>query len=100
MAQQLGQGQTDTAVLEAIIAHITEHYNRAVEQKVATKEQLAPIKKLVDTAGQAIAELKALDAQAAQMQQESATLDEVEMMEQQAMAAGVDPNVPVPVPTQ
>jgi hypothetical protein len=95
MAQQLMQGGADTAVLEAVLAHITEHYNRAVEQKVATKEQLAPIAQLVKKAGQAIAELKALDQQAAQLQQESAALDQAAMMEEQAMAAGIDPNIPL-----
>jgi hypothetical protein len=39
--------------------------------------------------------LKALDQQAAQLQQESAALDQAAMMEEQAMAAGIDPNIPL-----
>lgn len=95
LAQQLMTGETDTAVLEAVLAHITEHYNRAVEQKAATQEQLAPIAQLVKKAGEAIAQLKAVDEQAAAMQQETEALNQAEAMEQQAMAAGVDPNIPV-----
>lgn len=94
LAQQMLTGGTDTETLESVLAHITEHYNRALEQKAATKEQLAPIAQLVKKSGEAIAQLKALDQQAASLQQETASLDEAEMIEQQAMAAGVDPNVP------
>ena len=63
-AQQIMSGQSDTAVLEAMLAHITEHTNRAQEAG-APEEEIKPYLELVKNATKAIAQLKDLDAQAA-----------------------------------
>jgi hypothetical protein len=61
-AQHMGQGQMDTSVLEAMLAHISEHYNQALAQGVK-KENLAEVKSLVDKAGEALSKLKEMDQQ-------------------------------------
>ncbi len=65
-AGQMMQGQHDTSVLEAMIAHVNAHYNAAIAQGTK-KEQLAPVKQLLDQSGKALAQLKQLDAQADQL---------------------------------
>lgn len=69
-AAAIMQGGAETAALEAVLAHITEHFNRAQEQGVP-KERLKPIAELVKNAGKVLSELKQLDAQATQLQAES-----------------------------
>jgi len=69
----LSQGNTDTSVLEAMIAHINEHYTVALQQGTP-QAQLAPVKEFLAKAGPAIANLKQLDQQAAQHKQDSAAL--------------------------
>lgn len=71
LAQQLQSGQFPTPVLEAFLAHINEHYNQAVAQGVP-KEQLAEVADFVKKIGPALAQLKQVDAQAAQVAQASA----------------------------
>lgn len=66
IASQIQSGQMDTSVLEAVLAHINEHYNNAVHQGVP-KEKLAPIAAFVRKIGPAIAQLKQQDEQAAQI---------------------------------
>jgi len=78
LASAIMQGQAETAQLEPIVAHITEHYNRAVEQGVP-KEQLKQIADFVKSAGKTIAELKALDEEAASLSQESQAHDAEEI---------------------
>lgn len=63
-AGQIMSGQSDTAVLEAMLAHITEHTNRAQEAG-APEEELKPYLELVKKTGEAMAQLKALDSDAA-----------------------------------
>jgi hypothetical protein len=70
-ASAIMQGAAETASLEAILAHITEHYQRALEQG-APKEQLQQVADLVKNTGKVLAELKQLDEQAMQLQQQPA----------------------------
>lgn len=70
LAGALGQGQTNTEALEAVLSHISEHYSRAVDQGVK-KEKLAPVAELVKKAGKALADLKAVDAEAQNLAQQS-----------------------------
>jgi len=78
LASAIMQGQAETAQLEPIVAHITEHYNRAVEQGVP-KEQLKLIADFVKNAGKTLAQLKQLDEEAASLSQESQAHDEEEI---------------------
>lgn len=82
MAQALLQGDTHTQAFEAVAAHINEHVTTAQGQG-APKEALAPALDFVKKIGPVLAKLKELDAQAAQLQQESAAHD-AEVMEQSA----------------
>ena len=66
-ASAIMTGGAETAALEAILAHITEHYNRAVEQG-APKDKLQQVADLVKNTGKVLAELKSLDEQAMQLQ--------------------------------
>lgn len=70
LAAAVMQGQADTEALEPILGHITDHYNKALEQG-APKEQLKPVADLVSKAGKVIAQLKQLDQEASGLQQES-----------------------------
>jgi hypothetical protein len=70
VASAIMQGGAETSALEAILAHVTEHYNRALEQGVP-KESLQEAGNLVKNAGKVLAEMKQLDEQAAQLQQQS-----------------------------
>lgn len=74
LAGQIMQGAGETAGLEAMIAHITEHVNAATAAGVP-KEALQQAMALVKGAGAALAQLKDLDAQAAQLQQEDAAAE-------------------------
>lgn len=67
VAAQVMSGEFPSAVLEAVIAHVTEHYNQAIAQGVKP-ETLAEVGSFVSKAGQALAQLKQVDAQAAQLQ--------------------------------
>ena len=64
-AGQVMQGQLGTPTLEAMIAHVNEHYNLAISQGVK-RTVLVQVKKLLDQAGDALAKLKQIDAQAQQ----------------------------------
>lgn len=75
LAGQIMQGQMETTGLEAMIAHITEHVN-AAQAKGIPKEALAPAMELVKKAGAALAQLKDLDQQAAQLAQQDATAEQ------------------------
>jgi hypothetical protein len=75
MAGALMQGQTHTGAFEAVIAHVTEHYNRALQQGVP-KEKLAQVADLVKKAGPALAQLKQLDQQAQNVAQVSQQHDQ------------------------
>lgn len=78
LAASLMQGQAETEQLEPLLAHISEHYNRAIEQGVP-KDQLKHVADLVKNAGKAIADLKQLDGEAAQLAEASAAHDAEEM---------------------
>jgi hypothetical protein len=69
-AMAIMQGAADTVSLEAILAHVTEHFNRATEQGVP-KEKLKPVADLVKNAGKVLAQLKSLDQEAEQLSQQS-----------------------------
>lgn len=75
LASQIMQGAGETAGLEAMLGHITEHVNAATAAGVP-KEALAQAMELVKKGGAALAQLKDLDQQAAQLQQEDAAAQE------------------------
>jgi hypothetical protein len=79
VAQQAGgmisQGNADTSVLEAMVAHINEHYTLALQQGTPAKT-LAPVAAFLAKAGPAINDLKSLDQQAMAHKQASAGLDQ------------------------
>lgn len=77
LAASLMQGQAETEHLEPLLTHITDHYNRALEQG-APKEQLKPVADLVKKAGQALAQLKQLDQEAAGLAEQSKQHDLIE----------------------
>ena len=70
-AAAMMQGQADTMIFEAMVAHIVEHTNNAQQQGVP-KEELAPFLEFVNKAGPALAKLKEMDAQAEQLAAETA----------------------------
>jgi hypothetical protein len=74
MAEQMGselmKGGMHTGAFEALLAHVNEHFQRAQEQN-APKEILAPVEEFLKKAGPALGQLKALDAQAEQVQSAS-----------------------------
>jgi hypothetical protein len=82
LAGSIMQGQGETEQLEPIIAHIMEHYNRALEQGVP-KDKLKPVADLVNNAAKAIEQLKQLDQQAADLQQQSSQHDAEEAIIEQ-----------------
>jgi hypothetical protein len=90
VAQQIAtavmQGQGNTTQLEALGAHIVEHYNRAIEQGVA-KEALQQVGEFVNQFPDMLMKLKELDQQAAQLHGAVGAHDE----ESAAIAAGPDP---------
>ena len=90
MAQHIMDGQFSSSVLEAFGAHINEHYNYAVQQG-APKNQLEQVAEFVKKLGPALAQLKSIEAQAAQVQQASQELD-------QGGSPGVPPGVAPPGP--
>lgn len=63
-----GNGPVNTDSLEAMLAHLSEHYQQALAQGIK-KEMLSQVKELVDKAGQAINQLRQVDQQEAQMLQ-------------------------------
>lgn len=78
LLEQLGaammEGSSDTKAFEATMAHLTEHYNKALQLGVP-KEQLADAARVVKESGKVLAKLKELDEQAAQLQQQSQAHD-------------------------
>lgn len=68
------QGQATTEIFEVLVAHITEHANRA-QSKGVPKDQLKPILEFVKKSGPILAQLKELDAKAAELAAQSAELD-------------------------
>lgn len=70
MGKGVLSGQVGTALLEVVAAHIGEHYNRALSAGVP-KEKLSRANDFLKQAGQALEQLKAMDAQASQLQQAS-----------------------------
>lgn len=79
IAEQVGaamqQGQAGTAIFEAVVAHVNEHFQQAQLQG-APKEFLSPIKMFLDKAIPAITELHKLDAGAEQVGQASQLHDQ------------------------
>jgi hypothetical protein len=69
-AGQMQQGQFGTDTLEAILAHITEHFNQAINQGIKKDNPLIQqAEELVKKAGEHLAKLKEVDQQEQQMQQ-------------------------------
>lgn len=82
------QGVVVTAVFEALVAHINEHYTRLLEQG-APKEEFADVGSFLKDAATVLAKLKDLDSKAAEVSQASQQADEEEEiiapMEQEVM---------------
>ncbi len=71
-AAAIMQGQSETAILEQLLAHITEHFNMAVQTGIKPEsEELKPFANIVKKGNEVLAQMKQLDAQAAQLQQQS-----------------------------
>lgn len=68
------QGQATTEIFEVMVAHITEHFNRA-QAKGVSKDQLKTISEFVKKSGPILAQLKELDAKAAELAEQSAALE-------------------------
>lgn len=68
---QIAQGQMDTGVLQAMVAHINEHYTQAVQQGVK-KEMIAQVYNFLKKAQEQLAKLAQVDQQAQQIQQSHA----------------------------
>lgn len=64
LAEAVMGGQANSEAFEVVIQHLTAHYDIALQSGVS-KEALAPVAELVKKAGPVIAQLKALDEQAA-----------------------------------
>ena len=77
-AQAIMQGQSDTAALEAILSHLTEHYNAALAAG-APKSALKPVADLVKNTGKVLADLKQVDEQAGELAAESQAADAEQM---------------------
>jgi len=75
LAQQMMQGQFQLPVLEAVLAHITEHYNQAVQQGVKP-EALKEVQQFVQKIGPHLAQLKQIEEQKAQVAQQVAALQQ------------------------
>jgi hypothetical protein len=90
IGEALMQGQTETEVFEALIGHMNEHYNYAKTFK-ASPDLLKQVGDLLGKANSALAKLKAMDEQAAQLQSESQALDTSEANDQQVAPPGVQP---------
>lgn len=89
LAQAMMQGNTDTHALEATLAHVTEHYNRALEQGVPKDHPLIKeISDLIKNAGPAIQQLHQLDQQAGNVATAAAQHDQES---QQILQAGTPP---------
>lgn len=71
LASQIMEGAGETAGLEAMLAHISEHVTAAQAAGVP-KEALAQAMDIVKKGGAVIAQLKDLDAQAAELSQQDA----------------------------
>jgi hypothetical protein len=89
MAQHIMDGQFHSDAMEAFGGHINEHYNRAIQQGVK-KEQMAEVAEFIRKLGPALAQLKQVEAQAAQVAQQSAAL------EQSHVSGGPPPPMPTP----
>lgn len=97
VAGQVMQGQSNTAIFETVIGHMTEHFNLAVQQG-APKEELAQVADIVKKAGPVIAKMKEMDAQAQEMAAQSQALDAEEMQQTQAVAEADAALPPGPAP--
>jgi hypothetical protein len=87
---QMAQGQFDSSVLEAVVAHINEHYNQAIAAGVK-KDTLTEVADFLKKAVKAIQELKQHEQQMAQLQQQHAQIT-------QDMPPGTAPPPPQAMP--
>jgi hypothetical protein len=87
MGSQMQTGQFGTPALEAVLAHINEHYNQAIQSGVK-KEALADVASFVKKIGPAISALKQHDQAALQLAQAHDNM----------MAGGQGPNQPMQPP--
>jgi hypothetical protein len=78
MAQHILEGKFSSDTMEAFGAHINEHFNRALQQGVKP-EQLQEVADFVKKLGPALNQLKAVEAQAQQVSQASAQLEQDHM---------------------
>lgn len=87
MGAQMMSGQFDVHVLEAVLAHVNEHYQQAIQQGVK-KEELAEVADFVKKIGPALQKLKAIEQQKAQLSQAAQQVDQ----------SGAPPTNVVPLP--
>lgn len=85
VAQAVAQGSAGSGTLEAVLAHITEHYNLALQQGIP-KEQLKAAEEIVKASNKVLTQLKALDAEAEQVAAETAQLPPEEADVEQPIA--------------
>lgn len=84
-ADQLAQGQIPTAIFEAMVAHVTEHYTRADESGLTENDGvLEEVKNFIKQAPKILGKLRELDQQAAQLADQSDALaaEDAGMMQQ------------------
>lgn len=75
MAQHIMEGKFSSAVMESFGAHINEHFNYATQQG-DPKDQLAQVAEFVKNLGPALAQLKQIESQAAQVAEQSNQLEQ------------------------
>lgn len=92
LASQMMQGQFQLPVLEAVLAHVNEHYQQAVAQGTK-KEVLAEVADFVKKIGPALKKLEEIEQQKQQLQQSASAMD------QQNQPQAQQPTNVVPMPT-
>lgn len=94
-AEQLGghlmQGNAQLPALQAVLAHVTEHYQQAIQQGVK-KDVLAEVAQFVNKIGPALAQLQQIE------QQKQALMQQQQGMQAQNPQQPPDNVVPMPQP--
>jgi hypothetical protein len=75
LAAQMMQGQFQLPVLEAVLAHVNEHYQQAIAQGTK-KEVLAEVADFVKKIGPALQKLAEIEQQKQQLQQQAAAMQQ------------------------
>jgi hypothetical protein len=75
LASQMMQGQFQLPVLEAVLAHVNEHYQQAIAQGTK-KEVLAEVADFVKKIGPALQKLTEIEQQKQQLQQQASAMQQ------------------------